>query len=171
MTIAQGILMEFEQETETTRRVLDRIPPEKYGWKPHAKSFSLGQLAMHMIQSFEIESEAANQDVYEFHQLPDLAPRNPQELIAAYEKSTAKVKEIIGKIDDARMMSTWTGMFQGKAIMSVPRVAFIRMAILNHHYHHRGQLTVYLRLLDVPVPHIYGPSADDNPFFASTAAH
>ena len=171
MTIAQGILMEFEREAETTRRVLDRIPPEKYGWKPHAKSFSLGQLAMHMIQSLDTESEAATQDVFEFYQPPAMEPRNPEELIAAYERSTAKVKEIIGKIDDARMISPWTGTFQGKTLMSVPRLAFIRTVILNHHYHHRGQLSVYLRLLDVPVPHIYGPSANDNPFLTTAAAH
>ncbi len=170
MSIAQSLIMEFDREAETTRRVLSAIPAEKFSWKPHKKSYSIGQLATHMCQALETASAGAEKDVVEFSQGVAVEPRSSQELLAAFDQAAAKVRGTIGKMDDARLMATWTGTVQGRPILTIPRAGFIRMVVLNHHYHHRGQMTVYLRLLDVPVPHVYGPSADDNPFMNAAAA-
>jgi uncharacterized damage-inducible protein DinB len=91
-------------------------------------------------------------------------PQNKKEIMDAFTQGTAHAKQTLAKLDDARMMSTWTATKNGKVLMSTPRIGFIRAVVMNHFYHHRGQLSVYLRLLDVPVPSIYGPSADENPF-------
>jgi uncharacterized damage-inducible protein DinB len=107
---------------------------------------------------------AAAQDTFEFTGAPPGQPKTKQEVLDAFSQGLAKVKETLKPMDDARMMAMWKATMKGKPIMMVPRLAFIRSIMMNHLYHHRGQLSVYLRLLDVPLPSIYGPSADENPF-------
>jgi uncharacterized damage-inducible protein DinB len=164
MAIADAILMEMEMEAKTTQRVLERIPENKLTWKPHPKARSLGQLAMHIAIAPGRVATAATEDVREFAPptVPD--PKNRQEIMDAFAASNTTARQLVKSFDDTRMMSTWTLTKNGKAVMSVPRVGFLRAIMLNHIYHHRGQLSVYIKLLDVPVPSIYGPSADENPF-------
>lgn len=164
MAIVDAILMELDQEAKTTQRVLERIPEDKLAWKPHAKSSSLGKLAMHIARGQGYVADIANKDIAEFTGAAPPDPTSRKEIMDAFAQSTAHAKEILAKMDDARLMATWTAKANGKVILSIPRIAFIRSVLMNHFYHHRGQLSVYLRLLDVPVPSIYGPSADENPF-------
>jgi uncharacterized damage-inducible protein DinB len=164
MPIVDSILMEIDQEAKTTQRVLDRVPEDKLTWKPHAKSYSLGQLALHIARAQGNLANMASQDTFEIGNMAQPEPKNRQEILDAFTQSTASAKEVLAKMDDSRVMGMWTATKNGKVVMSIPRIGFIRAILLNHIYHHRGQLSVYLRLLDVPVPSIYGPSADENPF-------
>jgi uncharacterized damage-inducible protein DinB len=169
MRIIDGLLQELEQEAQTTRRVLERVPQAHLGWKPHEKSMSLGQLAMHVAQVpgnvAGLAAQTAAPVPPEFKQAP---ATNASELVPTLEQSVSQAKSLLGGLDDQAMMATWKLMDGGREVMAMPRVAFIRAIILNHWYHHRGQLSVYLRQLNVPVPSIYGPSADENPFAART---
>jgi uncharacterized damage-inducible protein DinB len=164
MRLADSLLMELDQEAQTTKKVLDRVPSDKLAWKPHAKSYSLGQLALHVATAPGDVAAIAAQDTVEAPNFSQPEAKSSRELMEAFANSLASAKEIVAKMDDTRMMSAWTLTRNGKAIMTMPRAAFIRSIMLNHTYHHRGQLSVYLRLLEVPVPSIYGPSADENPF-------
>jgi uncharacterized damage-inducible protein DinB len=164
MSLAETILVELEQESHTTRRVLDRVPEAKLSWKPHPKSFSLGQLALHIASTQGQVAALAARDVVEDPVFGQPEPANRREIFEAFSKSVEQAKSAIGKMDDARLKSIWTLTKNGQTIMAVPRADLLRSVLLNHVYHHRGQLSVYLRLLDVPVPSIYGPSADENPF-------
>jgi uncharacterized damage-inducible protein DinB len=164
MSLADSLLMEIDQEAQTTKRILDRIPEDKLAWKPHPKSFSLGQLALHIASVPSGAAAAAVPDTREVPSFSQPEPRNRQEILDTFSKSLESAKETLKKMDDARLMSTWTLTKNRRVLMSVPRIGFIRSILMNQTYHHRGQLCVYLRMLDVPVPSIYGPSADENPF-------
>jgi uncharacterized damage-inducible protein DinB len=164
MAIVDAIVMEMEQEAKTTRRVLERIPDDKLGWKPHAKSMTLGQLAMHIAGGQRQIAKMANEDVCEVGSFTVPEAKNRKELLETLDEGTSSARHALQKMDDAKLMAIWTLTKNGKAIMAVPRIGFIRSVMMNHFYHHRGQLSVYLRMLDVPVPSIYGPSADENPF-------
>jgi uncharacterized damage-inducible protein DinB len=167
VTIITGLLAELEQEAATTRRVLERIPQAHLTWKPHPKSMSLGQLALHVATVPGSVAELAAVDVVPvppaFVQ-PEAA--TSAELVPALTDSVARARRALGGFDDARMSATWRLQNGGRDVMSMPRVAFVRAIMLNHWYHHRGQLLVYLRLLEQPVPSVYGPTADENPFAA-----
>jgi uncharacterized damage-inducible protein DinB len=164
MRIADSILMELNQEAQTTKRVLDRIPNDKLAWKPHPKSFSLGQLALHIASAPSSIAAAVVPDTMEVPNFSRPEPQSRQEILDAFSRSLESAKDTLKKMDDAQLMSAWSLTRNGKVLMSVPKIGFIRSIMMNHIYHHRGQLSVYLRLLDVPVPSIYGPSADENPF-------
>ena len=164
MKLADSILMKLDQEAQTTKRVLDRIPDDKLAWKPHPKSYSLGQLALHIASVPGNVATAAVQDTMEAPNFTQPQPESRREILDTFAKSLADAKDTLKKMDDARLMSMWSLTRNGKVLMSVPRIGFIRSILMNHSYHHRGQLSVYLRMLDVPVPSIYGPSADENPF-------
>ncbi len=158
------LLAEMEQEAKTTKRVLERVPNDKLGWKPHTKSMSLGQLALHVATIPGRVADFLANDVSEFPERTQPAASSTAELVPALQESIQTAKRVAGGFDDKKAMATWKLMKDGKEIMAVPRIALLRSVMLNHWYHHRGQLSVYLRLLDVPVPSIYGPSADENPF-------
>jgi uncharacterized damage-inducible protein DinB len=162
-TVAE-ILQEFDQECAKTRRVLERVPADQLTWKPHAKSMSLGQLALHVAMGPGLICEWAVQDSLE---MPDVAgspqPASSAEILAVHEESTKKVKAAVSTIGDAGLGQTWHLKKNGATMMALPKGVLIRLLALNHSYHHRGQLSVYLRLLNVAVPSIYGPSADENP--------
>jgi uncharacterized damage-inducible protein DinB len=164
MRLADSIVMEFEQEAHTTRRVLERVPEDKLSWKPHAKSYSLGQLALHIASVPGNVAALAALDTVEAPTFFQAEAKNRQELLDTFSKNVESAKETVGKMDDARLTSIWTLTKNGETLMAIPRIGFLRSVLLNHVYHHRGQLSVYLRMLDVPVPSIYGPSADENPF-------
>ena len=165
MTIVDGLLAELEQEATTTRRVLERVPEGHLSWKPHPKSMSLGQLALHIATVPGNVAELAAMDTIPeppaFVQ-PEAA--TTAELVPALTASVAKARHHLGGLDDAAMHAPWRLMSGGRELMVMPRVALARAIMLNHWYHHRGQLLVYLRLLNVPVPSVYGPTADENPF-------
>ena len=167
MALIDGLLQELQQEAETTRRVLERVPDAHLGWKPHAKSMTVGQLALHVATTPGGVAEMAAQPFIELPQFNQPAATKAAELIAALEESVAKAHRVLGGMDDAALAFTWKVMNGGQEVMAMPRGAVLRAIMLNHWYHHRGQLSVYLRLLGVPVPSIYGPSADENPFAAS----
>ena len=171
MTMIEGLLAELEQEGVTTRRVLERIPQAHLPWRPHAKSMTLGQLALHVATVPGNVAELAALDTVAappaFVQ-PEAA--TAAELVPALTASIAKARQLLGGFDDARMAAMWRLQSGGKDIMAMPRVAFVRAIMLNHWYHHRGQLLVYLRLLDQPVPSVYGPTADENPFAVAAPA-
>ncbi len=164
MRLVDPILMELDQEGQTTKRVLERVPEDKLAWKPHPKSYSLGQLALHIASAPGNLAAAVSMDSFEIPNFTQPSPASRKEILDAFSASLESAKTTLGKMDDAKFMGMWTLKKDGKVLMSVPRAGFIRSILLNHIYHHRGQLSVYLRLLDVPVPSIYGPSADENPF-------
>lgn len=164
MTIAETLLSELEQETPATQRVLERIPREHLAWKPHPKSYSLGQLALHVATVPGNVAELAAQDAAAPPVFVQPEAKSTAELLPALTDSIVRARRALGAFDDARMTATWRMMNGDQEIMSMPRVGLVRAVMLNHWYHHRGQLLVYLRLLDVPVPSVYGPTADENPF-------
>jgi uncharacterized damage-inducible protein DinB len=167
MTIIEGLLAELEQEAATTRRVLERIPQAHLSWRPHPKSMSLGQLSLHVATVPGNVAELAAIDTVStppaFVQ-PEAA--TAAELIPSLSGSVAKARQALGTFDDEKMRAIWRLQRDGRDVLVMPRVAFVRAIMLNHWYHHRGQLLVYLRLLDQPVPSVYGPTADENPFAA-----
>jgi len=164
MRLVDSILVEIDQEAQTTKRVLDRIPEDKLSWKPHPKAFSLGQLALHIASVPGSVAAAAVPDTMEAPSFSQPEAKSRQEVLDTFSRSLESAKDTLQKMDDTRLTSMWSLTKKGKVLMSVPRIAFIRSILMNHNYHHRGQLAVYLRMLDVPVPSIYGPSADENPF-------
>lgn len=165
MPTIDSILAELEQEGKTTRRLLERVPTDKLGWKPHAKSMSLGQLALHvattpgMVAQFSTDSP---REVPQFGETP--AAASTSDALKALDESLASARTILSGLDDQALMAPWRMTRNGNTLMEVPRIGVLRSIMLNHWYHHRGQLSVYLRQLDVPLPSIYGPSADENPF-------
>ena len=170
MSLTDAILKEFEMECATTRRVLERVPDDRLTWKPHPKSMSLGELALHLASSPGTIAEWALVDSFEFpgNRLPQ--PTSNAEIVAAHDEGIEKAKSAITRIGDAGLHQNWQATKGGVAFMTMPKIALVRAIMLNHAYHHRGQLSVYLRLIDVPVPSIYGPSADENPFAVAAQA-
>jgi uncharacterized damage-inducible protein DinB len=167
----EGLLAELEQEAETTRRVLERIPQAHLSWRPHAKSMSLGQLALHVATVPGSVAELAAVDtVPEPPAFVQPEAATSAELVPALTASVAKAKQVLGGFDDARMAAMWRLQSGGKEILAMPRAEVVRAIMLNHWYHHRGQLLVYLRLLDQSVPSVYGPTADENPFAVAAPA-
>jgi uncharacterized damage-inducible protein DinB len=171
MTMIDGLLAELEQEAETTRRVLERIPQAHLSWKPHPKSMSLGQLALHVATvPGNVAELAAKDTIPEPPNFVQAEAATASELVPSLTDSVAKARRALGSFDDAKMGAIWRLQSGGKDIMAMPRVAFVRAIMLNHWYHHRGQLLVYLRLLNQSVPSVYGPTADENPFAVSASA-
>jgi uncharacterized damage-inducible protein DinB len=165
MALIDGILQELEQETRTTRRVLERVPDNQLAWRPHEKARTLGELALHVAMvPGGVAELVASPSPAQAPQFADPSPKSVSELLPALDRSIAKAKQVLGGMDDATLMATWRLMREDRELLAVPRVAMLRSVMLNHWYHHRGQLTVYLRELGVPIPSIYGPSADENPF-------
>jgi uncharacterized damage-inducible protein DinB len=164
MTIVDGLLQELEQEAQTTRRVLERVPQAHLGWKPHEKSMSLGQLALHIATVPGNVAQMISQPSMQAPKFVQPPATQVSELLPALENSVRQARAALSGMDDAAVTATWRVFDGNREIMAMPRVAALRAIMLNHWYHHRGQLSVYLRQLNVPVPSIYGPSADENPF-------
>jgi uncharacterized damage-inducible protein DinB len=165
MAIIDGMLQELEQEAQTTRRVLERVPENQLAWRPHPKARTLGELALHVaIVPGAVAELIGSPSPAQVPQFTDPVPKSVAELIPALDESIAKAKKVLGGMNDSALTATWRMMQGEREVFAVPRVALLRSIMLNHWYHHRGQLSVYLRELDVPIPSIYGPSADENPF-------
>ena len=163
--IADAILAEMDQEAETTRRLFNVIPDDKLSWRPHPKARSLGELAMHVAMIAGSVAEIAELDTKEAGSFPvDPEATGREQLLELFETSLQKGKDIVASTDDTRAMAEWKLTKDGETLLAMPRAAFWRSILLNHYYHHRGQLSAYLRELDVALPSIYGPSADTNPF-------
>lgn len=148
-------------EAKTTRRVLERIPEDQLGWRPHPKSFSLGQLSLHIAASIGHISHMLTMDSMELPSFQQPEADNRQQILDTFDASLATARETLTKIGAAQLATSLPIQKGGVTVMEFPRVALIRKLMLNHQYHHRGQLTVYLRLLSTPVPSIYGPSGDE----------
>lgn len=164
----KAILAEFENEAGTTRRVLERVPGDRLSWKPHPKSMSLGHLALHTAASPGLICGWAAESATDFKGGRPPDPETTSEILAAHDKSVVDARRILGGMSEEDMTRPWEAKMNGTTMMTMPKAVLVRTLVLNHWYHHRGQLSVYLRLLDVPVPSIYGPSADENPFAART---
>jgi uncharacterized damage-inducible protein DinB len=165
MALIDGMLQELEQEAQTTRRVLERVPDSQLSWRPHHKARTLGELALHIaLVPGAVAELVASPSPAQVPQFADPSPKSASELIPALDQSISKAKAALGGMDDATILATWRLMNGNRELFAVPRMAILRSVMLNHWYHHRGQLSVYLRELGVPIPSIYGPSADENPF-------
>ena len=165
MAITESILPEFDHETATTRGLLERVPEDKSGWTPHPKSMTLGQLAMHIVnlqQWAVITLERTEFDTNPPDGSRVVSPpfQTASGLLRAYDANVSAARALLARATDAEFMVQWTLKNGGKRMFSMPRIAVFRSFILNHAVHHRGQLSVYLRLLDVALPSIYGPTAD-----------
>jgi uncharacterized damage-inducible protein DinB len=166
MTIGQSMLPEFDNEMQGTRKTLERVPDEKWGWKPHEKSGTVGWMASHIatmpdwigvtLKTDELDYAPVNGPAY---QLPKI--ENRQQLLAEFDKNVKEARAALAAVSDADLMKEWTLLAGGKKIFTMPKIACIRGMVLNHIIHHRAQLTVYYRLLGIPVPGLYGPSADE----------
>lgn len=162
--ITDSLIAEMNQEAETTKRVLERVPGDKLDWQPHPKSMPLGQLAFHVARIPSAIANLMKEDSVDISVFGHDPVETIDKLLPTLETSLQTANSILDQFDDAAMMAKWTVTRDGQEIFGAPRVGFARAILLNHWYHHRGQLSVYLRLLGVPVPSIYGPSADENPF-------
>jgi uncharacterized damage-inducible protein DinB len=166
MALIDGMLRELEDEAVTTRRVLERVPDDRLGWRPHPKARTLGELALHVaIVPGGVAQLVASPSPAQVPQGgQDPSPTSSSELIPALDQSIATAKQVLGGMDDMALTATWRMANGERELFATTRAAMLRSIMLNHWYHHRGQLTVYLRELGVPVPSIYGPTADENPF-------
>jgi len=161
-----ALLSELREEAVTTKCVLERVPTDELSWRPHAKSMSLGQLALHVASIPGNLAKLTQLDEFDASQA-NFNPPQPQDLHevhATFEQSVRSAEEYLSAMTEDFASANWRLTMRGKELFSKPRIAVLRSIMMNHWYHHRGQLSVYLRLLDVPVPVIYGRSADENPF-------
>ena len=166
MSIAQSMLPEFDQEMANTRRTLERLPEDKLEFKPDPKSMALGRLAGHIVEMVDWCTETLTKESLDL--APDgkeafepMVAKSRKQLLGALDKNIAEARKALAGTTDEQIAKTWALMRNGKTILSMPRVALVRTMIMNHIIHHRAQLTVYYRMLGVPVPALYGPSADE----------
>jgi uncharacterized damage-inducible protein DinB len=167
MSVAQMLLPEFDNEMKTTRRVLERVPEDRMGWQPHEKSMTLGRLASHLAElagwgAYTLENDSLNLSPPEGPPFKPFDSKSRQEVLDVFDANVKKTRAALEQAtDDAAFGKPWTLQFGERVIFTQPRGAVLRTMLFSHVIHHRGQLSVYLRLNDVPVPSIYGPSADE----------
>lgn len=160
--ISQALLPEFDHEMANTRKSLERVPDGKLGFKPHPKSMALGGLATHIATMVHWTEAIVNQDSFDVSTAPPTPElKSNAAILAEFDKNVAIARKNIANATDAQLFKPWTLQAKGQTVFSMPRIAVLRSFILNHTIHHRAQLGVYLRLNDIPVPSIYGPSADE----------
>jgi uncharacterized damage-inducible protein DinB len=166
MSISETLLPEFDREMANTRKTLERIPEDKFDWKPHQKSMPLGYLAVHLATMPGWTAETINRDSLDIapvggppYEMPKANSRG--EVLETFDSGVATARAALEGVSDEELFKPWTLLSGGKEILTMPKVAVIRDFVMNHCIHHRAQLGVYLRLNDVPVPAIYGPSADE----------
>jgi uncharacterized damage-inducible protein DinB len=168
---AQALLAELDAETVATRRVLERVPEDGFEWRPHPKSFTAGQLAHHLASIPGNLTRMIQQDAVDVtNRRIEYAPASSRAaVLATLDASLATAREFLSGLDEARAHETWRMTAGGRDVLAMPRLSAFRTLVLNHGYHHRGELVVYLRLLEAAVPVVYGPTADENPFVTSAA--
>jgi uncharacterized damage-inducible protein DinB len=165
MAIADMLLPEFDHEMATTRRLLERVPDDKLGWKPHDKSFSLGQLAQHVANIPFWGTTTLQQSEFDTASMPPSpAVANRSELLSSFDSRTAEARAALVGKTDGELMAPWTLKHGANTLFTMPKATVWRSFVMNHLVHHRGQLSVYLRLQDVPLPPMYGPTADEQAF-------
>ncbi|MFN8669975.1 MAG: DinB family protein [Gemmatimonadaceae bacterium] len=164
MSIGQQLLAEFEQELHATRRVLERVPDDQLAWQPHPTAMSLGQLAFHVAGTPAGVTRMIQTDAMPVPEFQQPAASSRAEILQALAASESAVRQCLSSATDEWLMTPWSLTRDGVPVMTVPRAAMFRMVGMNHVYHHRGQLTMSLRMLGVPVPAVYGVSRDENPF-------
>jgi uncharacterized damage-inducible protein DinB len=165
MPLVDALLPEFDHEMTVTRKVLERVPEDRLDWKPHPKSMALGQLAQHVATIPMWGSMTLNRTELDLGGSQPLPPMNTRaELLAAFDQNVKETRAALTGKSDGELMVPWTLKNSGHTILSMPRAAVWRGFVMSHHIHHRAQLAVYLRMNDVPIPSMYGPSADENPF-------
>jgi len=161
MMTVNDILQELEQESQATRRVLERLPEQSLQWRPHPKSMSLGQLAMHVANIPGRIAEISTASFDASTPIPRPEADSTAQVLEAFEASMVQARQVLRAMSDSELSSPWRMMQGDRELWSIPRGAFLRSVMLNHWYHHRGQLTVYLRQNGVPLPAVYGDSADE----------
>jgi uncharacterized damage-inducible protein DinB len=170
MSFSQSLLPEFDAEMKNTRKILECVPDGKFDYKPHPKSMSMGRLATHVAELVTWTVPAIDQDVFEIP--PDYKPRIAQtraELVQIFDKAVAEARPKIEATSDEKWQQIWALKFGGNTVLSMPRGAVLRSVIMNHLIHHRAQLGVFLRLNDIAIPGMYGPSADESPMTAAAS--
>lgn len=165
MSIAQSLLPEFDQEAATTRKLLERVPSDKVDFKPHPKSFALGPLSLHIVNLLNWFKMTVVLDELDLHPpggQPWKSPgyESPEATLRKFDEDVVTAREILAAMPDEAFGRTWTLKYQGETVFALPRGAALRTFVFNHQVHHRGQLSVYLRMCDVPLPEMYGPTAD-----------
>lgn len=169
MSIAESLLPEFDMEMVNTRKTLERVPDDKFDWKPHAKSTAMGGLATHLSNIPTWANYAIGQDSLDLapegKPMPPLPTAKSQsDLLSTFDENIKRARAAIAGASDQDLFKPWSLKHSGNTLLTLPKVAVLRSFVLNHIIHHRAQLGVYLRLNDIPVPSIYGPSADESPF-------
>lgn len=170
MALRDSILPEFDHEMAVTRKTLERVPEDRPDWKPHEKSMTMGRLAGHVAELPGFVTIALQQDSFDVRPAPGAPQRQPlvmssrQQLLEAFDKNVAGLRSSLSSASDETLLKSWSLLNGDKTIFTAPRIGVVRAFCLNHIIHHRAQLGVYLRLNNVPVPSVYGPSADENPF-------
>lgn len=161
--LATAFLAEMENEAKVARACLERVPADKFDWQPHEKSMKMGRLAAHVAEMFGWTKETLTQDVLDFAagDYTPFEPKTTDELLKFFDEKIATAKDILNSTPDDTFMTPWTMRNGEQVYFTMPKVAVMRTFVMNHIIHHRGQLSVYLRLNDIPVPSIYGPSADE----------
>ena len=161
--IAAGIVGELEHEAAITRKLLERAPEDRFDWEPHEKSMTLGRLASHCVETLKWLNVIVNQDVFEMdpNSYTPFQAGSQSELLETFDANVESAKEVMHNQTDEKLLANWQMKTGGEVTLEMPRIAVIHGFVLNHLVHHRGQLSVYLRWNDIPVPSIYGPSADE----------
>lgn len=161
--LAAAFLSELENEAQVTRACLERVPADKFDWRPHEKSMTFGRLASHIAEMFGWTKETLRSDVLDFATMDytPFEPKTSEELLTFFDEHIAAARAIIADTSDETFLTDWTMRNGEQVYCTMPKVAVMRSFVINHIVHHRGQLSVYLRLNDIPVPSIYGPSADE----------
>jgi uncharacterized damage-inducible protein DinB len=170
MALRDALLPEFDNEMKNTRKVLERVPEDKFGWKPHAKSGTMAWLAAHVATLGQWATITMTSDELDLapkdgpQRTPPAPPTTRKELLDRFEEHSTAGRKAIAEASDADLIKPWTLLHGGEKLFTMPKMAVLRGFVMNHMIHHRGQLTVYLRLTDTPVPALYGPSADEGGF-------
>jgi len=166
MAIRDSLISEFDHEMATARKTIERVPEDKVDWKPHNTSMAMGRLAGHIAELAGFGAMTFKGDSFDFAP-PGGAPMQPttmtsrKQVLDIFDKNVAETRAALSKASDEEMLKTWTLMNAGKTFFSMPRIQVLRGMIMNHIIHHRGQLSVYLRMNQIPIPSIYGPSGDE----------
>jgi CTP:molybdopterin cytidylyltransferase MocA/uncharacterized damage-inducible protein DinB len=162
-TLAQTVLMDLDQEFAGTRRMFERLPVDQLDFTPHAKSWALGKLAIHLLDPglWGTVTCTTTELAFDGPMPAKVDPKTINEFLAIHDERVAQFKTVLASLSDADLQVTWQATMGGQPVMSMPRIAVLRSVVLNHMIHHRAQMTIYYRLLGVPVPGLFGPSADE----------
>jgi uncharacterized damage-inducible protein DinB len=169
MALSESLLPEFDQEMTNTRKTLERVPLNRFDWKPHEKSMAMGSLATHLSNIptwavFTIDQDSLDLAPGGVSLPPTELAKSEEDLLATFDTNVAKARAAIAGAADPDFFKPWSLMSNGNTLLTLPKIAVLRSFVMNHLIHHRAQLGVYLRLNDIAVPSIYGPSADESPF-------